>query len=142
MSEILYVTLTHFHVFIVGDDFRGKSVIADDGFILDAGKNDAALATDGSRTCAAGAGRRNNNCGACIRCRAGRARCTRSAGGARSARGARAACDMNISYHTYPHPTPYSYHNFFNIKYRMSVWEQDLKFAKARLTKSRVGQKS
>lgn len=91
-NNILYVTLTHFHVFIVGDDFRSESVIADDGFVLDAGEDDAALTAGGARTSAAGAsgGGRHGHGGA-RRAPARRAR-------------ARAVCDTDISHRTILHP--------------------------------------
>lgn len=99
-NNILYVTLTHFHVFIVGDDFRSESVIADDGLVLDAGEDDAALAAGGPRAGAAagaGAGGRDGDGGARAR------RATRRAPRARRAR-ARAVCDRNISHRTPLHP--------------------------------------
>lgn len=87
--------MTHFHVFIVGDDFRSESVIADDGFVLDAGKDDTALAAVGPWACAAGASRRHRHRGARARRRAPRA----GRGRARRTR-ARAACDRHISHST------------------------------------------
>lgn len=94
-NNILYVTLTHFHVFIVGDDFRSESIIADDGFVLDAGEDDPALAAGRPRAGAARAGRagrRHRHRGAGARRRAPRAR------GARAR--TRAAGDTNISHRT------------------------------------------
>lgn len=80
MSNMLYITLTHFHIFIVGDDLRGESVIADDRFVLHTGEDDAALAAGGARASGrcAGAARGHCYCGA-------------------RARPARTACDITIS---------------------------------------------
>lgn len=76
-NNIVYITLTHFHVFIVSDDFRSESVIPDDGLVLDAREDDAALAASRARAGAAGAGaagRRHRHRGASARRRARRRR--------------------------------------------------------------------
>lgn len=76
LLNIFYVTWTHFHVFIVGDDLGSESIIADDGFVLDAGEDDATLPAGRARTCRcdnAGAGRRHRHRRTATRAAAARA---------------------------------------------------------------------
>lgn len=87
-NNILYVTITHFHIFIVGDDLGGESVVTDDGLILDAGEDDAALAAGGARAC--------GGCRGAAATDARRRHCYSRA----RARCARTARDITISHHT------------------------------------------
>lgn len=55
--------MTHFHVFIVGDNLGGECVIADDRFVLDAGEDDASLSGGRARGGEGAASRRHRHRG-------------------------------------------------------------------------------
>lgn len=84
-----YISWTHFDIFVVGDDFRGECIVADDGLVLDAGEDDATLTTGGTRASAVGGCART----ACAR----RRHCYCRTRG----RVAWAAFDIGISYRTH-----------------------------------------
>lgn len=87
---MIFISHTYFNIFIVGDNLRCKGIVADYGFVLDTGEDDAALAARGAR-----AGRTRTAARTCWRHCHGSTRwtCTRIA---RDARDARAECDIII----------------------------------------------